>query len=107
MHIRKILLQNEHIRISGEAGDGDEALARFRRLQPDAVVMNICMPKRDGIAVTRELCRMKPGTNIIILTVQNDPKYRTAAYNAGASDYLLKPPDQDELIRSVLKSSGH
>jgi DNA-binding NarL/FixJ family response regulator len=101
--IRKILDQNARIRIVGEAGDGEEALSMFRVLLPDVVIMNICMPKKDGIVVTRGMCQIDPAARIIILTVQNAPEYVAAAKKAGACDVMVKPPYAEDLIQSVLK----
>ena len=87
--------------IVGEAGDGIEALNLVRKLHPDLVLMDISMPRMDGIAATREIKKKWPGTKILAFTIHKIPEYRTATLKAGADGYLLKDSSRTELIQSI------
>src|ERR1051326_2516779 len=85
------------------AGDGEEALARARAAQPDVILLDIMMPKLDGIEVCR---RLKADTSlpfmpIIMVTAKTDSKDVVAGLDAGADEYLTKPIDQAALVARV------
>src|SRR5262249_31621431 len=85
------------------AGDGEEALARARAAQPDVILLDIMMPKLDGIEVCR---RLKADTSlpfmpIIMVTAKADSKDVVAGLDAGADEYLTKPIDQAALVARV------
>lgn len=101
-NIKKILQFEPRIRIVGEARTGQEALWQFNKLLPNAVIMGINMPGGDGIEATEYMCRSKADANIIILTCQNTPEYRSRAFKAGARYYITKPPNPDELVKSII-----
>jgi adenylate cyclase len=90
------------------AADGEEALARVRELEPDLVLLDIMMPKLDGIEVCRRLKSDPsfPFTPIIMITALSDAKDVVAGLEAGGDDYLAKPVDQQALlarVRSMLR----
>ena len=99
-----ILGAEDGITVVGEAGDGAEALARNRALQPDVVLMDVRMPKMNGIDATRQLTR-PAGTahvpRVIMLTTFDVDEYVYAALEAGASGFLLKDADAPELTAAV------
>lgn len=87
--------------VVGEARDGEEGVAAAARLQPDAVLMDIRMPKLDGIAATAQIMQARP-TAIVMITAYNERELVDAALRAGASGYLVKPVS-DEQIEPALK----
>lgn len=87
--------------VVGEARDGEEAVATAARLQPDAILMDIRMPKLDGIAATTQIMQARP-TAIVMITAYNERELVDAALRAGASGYLVKPVS-DEQIEPALK----
>ncbi|MGH2705709.1 MAG: response regulator [Actinomycetota bacterium] len=82
------------------AGDGETALAEVRRLHPDLVVLDLGIPKRDGLDVTREL-RRTSGVPIVMLTARSDEVDRILGLELGADDYVVKPFSPKELVARV------
>ncbi|MGV3721692.1 MAG: ANTAR domain-containing response regulator [Actinomycetota bacterium] len=87
--------------VVGEARDGEEAVAAAARLKPDAILMDIRMPKLDGIAATEQIMQSRP-TAIVMITAYNERELVDSALRAGASGYLVKPVS-DEQIEPALK----
>lgn len=87
--------------VVGEARDGEEAVAAAARLKPDAILMDIRMPKMDGIAATEQIMQVRP-TAIVMITAYNERELVDSALRAGASGYLVKPVS-DEQIEPALK----
>ncbi|MCR2783516.1 MULTISPECIES: response regulator transcription factor [unclassified Microbacterium] len=99
-----ILGAADGIAVVGEASDGEEALARNRVLHPDVVLMDVRMPKMNGIDATRQLTRPAGPANIprvVMLTTFDIDEYVYAALEAGASGFLLKDADAQELASAV------
>jgi len=82
--------------VIGEARDGEEAVAAARRLQPDAILMDVRMPKLDGIAATEQIMSERP-TPIVMITAYSERELVDAALRAGASGYLVKPVSDDQI----------
>ncbi|HEU5353593.1 MAG TPA: response regulator transcription factor [Actinocrinis sp.] len=101
--LRAIIESEPGMEVVGEAGDGAEAVEAVRRLRPDVALMDIRMPRLDGVAATRALLRAAaPGrTRILILTTFNLDEYVTEALRAGASGFLLKEATGDQLVEAV------
>ncbi len=99
--IRALLEANPAIEVVGEAADGQAAIDLAVRCQPDVVLMDIRMPGLDGIEATRRLRREHPNIRVIILTTFGLDEYVLAAVRAGASGFLLKDGDVDDLIRAL------
>jgi RNA polymerase sigma factor (sigma-70 family) len=97
----EILTADPGMEIVGEASTGREAVERARRLAPDVVLMDVRMPDLDGIAATRELSEVAPGTRVLILTTFEQDDYVFGALRAGASGFLLKRARPEELIAAV------
>jgi DNA-binding NarL/FixJ family response regulator len=94
-----------HYELVGMAGDGYELLAVAKTVQPDIVILDISMPLLNGINTARQLKKICPTAKIIIVTMHADADYVRAAFEAGASAYVLKGSAVDELelaIRAVL-----
>jgi len=89
------------LEVVGEAGDGLEAIELARSQRPDVVLMDIRMPVLDGLAATRELAGDPEGPRIIILTTFDIDEYVFEALRAGASGFLLKDTEPDELLQAV------
>ena len=87
--------------IVGQAGDGLEALDSVKKLHPDLVLMDIAMPRMDGITATQEIKKQWPEAKILVFTVHKSPEYRTAALNAGADGYISKDSFSVELVESI------
>lgn len=87
--------------VAGAARDGEEAVTEAARLKPDAILMDVRMPKLDGIAATKQIMDARP-TAIVMITAFNDRELVEAALQAGASGYLVKPVS-DEQIEPALK----
>ena len=107
---RMILEAESDIEVVGEAKDGEEALTAARRVRPDVVVMDIRMPRLDGVAATRRLLD-EPGstTRVVIVTTFDDDENLYEALRAGAGGFLLKnaPPEQlIEAVRTVAAGDG-
>jgi len=101
--IKALLAETSDIQVVGEAGDGLEAVKLSRELEPDVILMDLLMPKMDGIEATRQITAAQPQVRLLVLTsfVGDDKVF--PAIKAGASGYLLKDSDPSELIRSIHK----
>lgn len=100
--IKAILKHEPEIEIVGTAQDGHSAISQVLQLEPDLVLIDIEMPKMNGIVATKYICENMPDTRVIVLTSHKKPSYVSAALRAGASGYLLK----DTLIQD-LKQTIH
>ena len=99
---RKILEADAQIEVVGEAGDGVEAVERSRELEPDVILMDIRMPRLDGIAATRELAgQTDGGPRVLVLTTFGLEEYVYEALRAGASGFLLKDVPPEQLLGAV------
>ena len=99
-----VLGNEDDITVVGEAGDGEEALARNRFLRPDVILMDVRMPKMNGIDAARRLTRPAgngPVPRVIMLTTFDIDDYVYAALEAGASGFLLKDADAQQLATAV------
>jgi len=101
--LRAILESEPGMEVAGEAGDGAEAVEAVRRLRPDVALMDIRMPRLDGVAATRALLRgaAPVATKILILTTFHLDAYVTEALRAGASGFLLKEATADQLVEAI------
>ena len=103
--LKALLTTNPDIEIAGEAGDGREALYLVEKLAPDLVMMDLSMPRMDGMQAIREIKWRWPKTKILCLTVHKTEEYILTTLKAGADGYLLKDANYQEMmtaVRSVL-----
>ena len=98
---RMILDAREDIEVTGEAGDGAEAVELVERLQPDVVLMDVRMPVMDGIEATRRIAASGSTARVVVLTTYDLDEYVFAAVRAGASGFLLKDVRPPELVDAV------
>ena len=103
---RLILGSERDIEVVGDAADGQEGIELGRRLRPDVVLMDIRMPKVDGIEATRRLTSASPTTKVVILTTYDLDEYVFDALRAGASGFILKDAPADQLVNAVRVAAG-
>ena len=89
------------ITVVGQAADGVEAIARTRQLVPDVVLMDVRMPRLDGIEATRRILSTPPAPRVIVLTTFDRNQYVYEAMKAGASGFLLKDVRRGQLVRAI------
>jgi len=99
--IRKSLEAQAQFNVVGEASDGEEAVRLALKLQPDVIIMDISMPKLNGIEATKQIKAMQPTSTILILTAYDYDQYIFPLLSAGAAGYLLKDISSRELIEAI------
>jgi len=96
------LLEDENdLTVIGQAGDGEEAVQMVTDLEPDVVIMDVAMPKLNGIEATRQIKLIRPATAVLILSAYDDDEYVFGLVEAGAAGYLLKTASGEELSRAI------
>jgi len=103
--IRMILDAQADLKVVGEAKDGDEAVRLARQLRPDVVVMDISMPRRNGVEATQEIRRLLPETQVLILTMHEEESYVFQLLRLGAAGYVLKRAAATDLVEAVRAAS--
>jgi DNA-binding NarL/FixJ family response regulator len=98
---RMVLEEEPDFTVVGEAGDGDEAVRAVETLRPDVVLMDVRMPRTDGIAATERIVRAHPDARVLVLTTFDLDEYAFAAIRAGASGFLLKDAHRHELVAAI------
>jgi len=98
---RSLLERENDMEVVGEAGDGEEAVKVIERLKPDVAILDIAMPRLNGVEVTRQIKPRLPATAVLILTAYDDDEYVFALLEAGAAGYLLKDVDSREVVDAV------
>lgn len=99
--ISSCLSRHAHLEIAGEASDGLETVTKARELAPDIILMDINMPKLDGVAVAELLHKEAPKTKVIILSMQVKKEHVLRLVHAGVQGYVLKDTSPDELVRAI------
>ncbi len=99
--LRQLLETIPSVQIVGEASDGQEAIRLVAESQPDVILMDINMPRVDGLRATEYIVKHYPETNVIVLTMYQDDEYAIHAIRAGAKSYLLKNSRSDEVIEAI------
>jgi NarL family two-component system response regulator LiaR len=98
---RELLEQEEDLTVVAEAGDGEEAVRLAASTHPDVAIMDISMPRLDGIEATQQIKTHDPTIAVLVLTAYDDDQYVFALLEAGAAGYLLKDVQASELVKAV------
>jgi DNA-binding NarL/FixJ family response regulator len=99
--LRDLLKKEDDFEIVAEAGDGEDAIRLATELKPDVVIMDISMPKLDGLEATRQIKATCPEIAVLTLTVHNDDESIIEILQAGAAGYVIKSVFGDELVQAV------
>lgn len=99
--LRALLSTQKEFEVIGEAGDGREAIRVVDKLEPDLVLIDLSMPKLNGMEAIHEIKRRNPQIKVIALTVHKNEEYILAALEAGANGYVLKDASQGELFMAI------
>jgi DNA-binding NarL/FixJ family response regulator len=97
----KTMLESEGLEVVGEAADGTGVLQQVEELLPDVVLIDVIMPNKDGIEATREMKDSFPNVGVVVLSGHDDQQFVFDALKAGASGYLLKTAELDEVVTTV------
>jgi NarL family two-component system response regulator LiaR len=97
----QLLEREEDLQVIGEAGDGEEAVRLATELHPDVAIIDIAMPKLNGIEATKRIKALCPATAVLILTAYDDDPYVFALLEAGAAGYLLKNVRGRDLVEAI------
>jgi len=98
---RKMLEFDKDLHIIGEARDGREAVTLVEELRPEVVLMDIAMPRLNGLAATRQMLKVRPATKVLILSAHGDESYIKNAAEAGAVGFMLKQTSMEEVGRAI------
>ncbi len=99
--LRAILQTDPTLHVVGEAEDGLDSLDKVAEMHPRVVLMDVHMPKMDGLAATRKIKERFPKVAVVILTLYNNEQYVVEAVKAGAAGYLLKTSSRDEISHTI------
>jgi len=99
--LRGILEDYDGWHVCGEAANGREAVELALLLKPDIIVMDLAMPEMNGIEATKEVKKLLPKTEVVILTMHDSEELIYAAFQAGAKGFILKSNDELELVRAI------
>ena len=99
--LRSLLEQEDDLIVVGEAADGQDAFTLAQKTNPDIILMDVEMPKLDGIKATEMILERNRGVRILMLSVYNEDERVVAALRAGASGYILKDAEHTEFIRII------
>ena len=103
MGLASLLGTSKSIEVVGDAFDGEDTVRKALRLKPDVVVLDLVMPRKDGIAATAELQQKLPSAKVLVLTTFSSSEDIAKALKTGASGAILKSSSNDEMIAAVLK----
>jgi DNA-binding NarL/FixJ family response regulator len=101
--VRLSLSRTPHIRVIGEASDGESAIAMTERRKPNVVLMDIRMPGMDGLEATKQIVDRVPGTFVLMFTAFSERSLLARGLESGAKGYILKEASHDTLLRAIEK----
>jgi len=99
--VRRCLEENPDFSLVGQVADGEQAVRLARELQPDVVLMDISMPRLNGLEATRRIKTEQPNTKVVIVTMHDDEAYQKAAAENGADSFLCKKTLLKSLIPTI------
>ncbi len=99
--LRMLLDAEDDLKVVGEAGDLRNAVFEARALKPDVILMDVVMPGGSGIEATSAVLKEAPEAKVLVLSMQDDPRYVREAFSAGASGYVLKEAADAEVVDAV------
>jgi two-component system, NarL family, nitrate/nitrite response regulator NarL len=99
--LQSCLTRTDKLKVVGEAADGDEALRKTRELSPDVVLMDISMPRLNGLAVTELIRKEVPQVKVLVLSVHSNKEYLYRIVQAGAHGYVSKEASPEELLKAI------
>lgn len=99
--VSSLLQKHDDFEVMAQASDGDEAIKLVCELSPDVVIMDIEMPKVDGLEATRQIRAGHPEVSVLVLTIHDDEELVEAMFKAGAAGYLLKSVNGEELLQAI------
>lgn len=105
MMIKDILSKND-FEVVGEAGNGLEAIDKYKELKPDLTTMDITMPEMDGITAVKEIKAVDPAAKIIMCSAMGQQAMVIEAIQAGAKDFIVKPFQPDRVVEAMRKALG-
>ncbi|MDN4073428.1 response regulator [Fictibacillus terranigra] len=103
MMVKDILVKNG-FEVCGEAGDGQQAVEKFKELAPDLVTLDITMPEMDGITALKEIKKVNPNAKVIMCSAMGQQAMVIDAIQAGAKDFIVKPFQADRVIEAINKT---
>ena len=101
--ISRLLDDTGMIDVVGQAGSGEDAVRMAKEIEPDIILMDIHMPGIGGMAATRKILHNQPDAQVIAVTVSDDNPYASRLLKMGASGYITKGADADEMLRAIIK----
>jgi len=108
--LRALLSSNPNFEVVGEAEDGREVIRNVEECNPDLILMDLSMPRMNGMEAIKEVKKLLPDTKILVLTIHKTEEYILPVLKAGADGYILKNDTQEELmaaIKSVLEGKSY
>jgi two-component system chemotaxis response regulator CheY len=99
--VLKDILEIGHHELVAEAVNGVEAIEKFNEKKPDMMLLDMAMPKKDGISALKEILATNPGAKIIMVTASDNVKTMTDCIEAGALAYLLKPFNFEDVLKTI------
>lgn len=100
----KDLIEKAGFRVIGEASDGEEAIDMYQEKKPDLVLLDITMPKMDGITALKKILALDPGAKIIMCSALGQQRLIVQAIQLGAKDFIVKPFRPERVISSIKKA---
>ncbi len=102
--VLKDILEIGHHELVAEATNGMEAVEKFNKTKPDLLLLDLAMPKKDGMSALKEILARNPSAKIIMITASDNLSTMTECINAGALAYLLKPFNFEDVLKTISKT---